>query len=486
MKNLLIALFLITQITFATEKLTDYNAVKFYDGVAYKKGSSEPYTGILEYYVSHPRSTITTEFVNGLKEGRETQVLVDGTLREESFYTNGKFLESKTYYSPEKIMEHEVVNGDRLNETFYDKDGKVSYVKTYLIINNKRAMDGLQVFYNKKGDISTTWEMKYDNEYYRLTEYGENGNIKRKIYTSKSGSTLNGECFFYNNNGTIRQYTNYDKGIKNGIEKIYDENGNILYTTLFKNGAIDFVYEKDTDKPYTGKRVSYSIYDYSKEASSGKIENGIPVGTYKEPNLKVEYVNGKKNGNQITVPDKGQTIKTPYTNGYKEGLEVRYFNRFHKKIYTAEYKNDKKNGTETFYYTQTQNYFSKLIKATYTYVDGTKEGEYVSYHETKVGFPFFKKQPKYEVGMYKNNKKEGVFNTYDEKGRLALSIPYENDRKNGTEIAYDKNGKVVSTKEYKKGILNGKSTSFDKNGKVTKEEIYINGNLNGIPEDLEF
>lgn len=482
MKYLLAALLLITQITFALEKITDYNAVKFYNEVAYKKGSSDPYTGILEYKVSFPRSTITNEFVNGLKEGRQIQVLDNGTLREESFYSNGKFLESKVYYSSKNLMEHRVVNEDRLTETCYDEDGKVSYVKIYLIINNKKEMDGLQTFYYKNGSIKTTWEMKHDDEYYRLTEYWENGNIKNQVYRSKGGYTLNGECFFYNENGIIRGYVNYNKGIKEGLEKTYDEAGNILYTTIFKNGAIDFVYNKDTEEPYSGKRVSYD--NNGKELNSCNIKNGIPVGKYKEPKLEVEYINGKKNGYEIEKPNKGETIKTPYVNGIKEGLKIHYKNYMHRKVSTTEYKNDKKNGVETFYYPVTT--WSDLIKEIYIYVDGVKEGEYKSYHQTKVGIPLLRKQPKYETGIYKNNKKEGIFNSYDAKGNLLLSTIYENGRENGTEISYDKKGKIISTKEYKKGKLHGKAIFYNKDGKVTKEENYINGDLNGIPEDVEF
>ena len=64
-----------------------------------------------------------------------------------------------------------------------------------------------------------------------------------------------------------------------------------------------------------------------------------------------------------------------------------------------------------------------------------------------------KKGQLFTTTTYKNDKKHGVFNSFDVQKNKRESGNYFNDLKNGSWIIYSKSGQITSEKKYKNGEM---------------------------------
>lgn len=105
-----------------------------------------------------------------------------------------------------------------------------------------------------------------------------------------------------------------------------------------------------------------------------------------------------------------------------------------------------------------------------TYVDGKKNGEYITYYENG------------NVRSYANyifGKRQGVQKEFYKNGQLRSELECVNDVCHGISKTYYIDGKLESSSRNKNGVKDGKVVGYNKDGVLTVKEEWDNGKLVG-------
>lgn len=144
-------------------------------------------------------------------------------------FENGKAI---TYYSNGKV--HLVIEGhDGIKhgrETSYYKDGSVAYETDWY--NNNRH--GFDIIYHENGNIKSRYYYIHGKATGESTNYSEDGAIENIL--SWSDDKLHGRCVFIYPNGYDKAEINYYNGIKHGIERAWFPTGQIEYYVIWNMG----------------------------------------------------------------------------------------------------------------------------------------------------------------------------------------------------------------------------------------------------------
>ena len=105
-------------------------------------------------------------------------------------------------------------------------------------------------------------------------------------------------------------------------------------------------------------------------------------------------------------------------------------------------------------------------------VDGkpVRHGDWVFYYETGV---------KKMEGAFVDNKANGIFKNYNEKGELTVETTFVNEDMQGKKISYYPNGKVKTEEPYVKNKINGKLIKYFDTGTKMLEQYYVDGIKSG-------
>ena len=240
----------------------------------------------------------------------------------------------------------------------------------------------------------------------------------------------------YHSDGTVSE-TSHSYGFKHGVETVYHSNGKIKLQRPYVYGKI------------TGVEKEYN--DSGQLIRKTTLVEGVKHGIKESLGVKTPYVNGIKNGVEKQYSRSMVVRETPFVNGQKEGMERRwneasgkikeetlYVNgkpegivkRYHKSGKIMEeisYKNGKKHGLEKRYFE------SGRVKKETVYENGKiVSDEVITYYESgNVRF----------VQYYKDYKRHGKFKSYAEDGSLLSEEDHDVGRQtSGTR--YYTSGKV--------------------------------------------
>lgn len=173
-------------------------------------------------------------------------------------------------------------------------------------------------------------------------------------------------------------------------EKMYYENGNIMYEKHFKD-----------DKPTGEWRY---CYDNGQIHTSGNFLSGDSNGTgwkFYDRNGK-EFVTDYDSMHVLQYTSDHRPLSVTY---YTGDTETRYqFNNNYTINAHGIVRNGMKEGLWEFFYANGQ----KMLEA--HYIENVENGLYISYREN--GVPYFR-------GVYINGKRANVWEFYDEEGNLA-------------------------------------------------------------------
>ena len=125
-------------------------------------------------------------------------------------------------------------------------DGPGYLYKAYYQSNDALYAEGARAGTDKDADWYGDWRYLYPD-----------GTLKEKGHSDEQGR-LDGEIISYHENGQVDTLRRYRHGKPHGVEKHYDEDGNLLARTPYKDGAV------------TGMRVAY----YSKVNGQGGGKDG--------------------------------------------------------------------------------------------------------------------------------------------------------------------------------------------------------------------
>lgn len=270
-----------------------------------------------------------------------------------------------------------------------------------------------------------------------------------------------------------------------GYKRFNYPGGNISSEGFIKNGKPDGYwksYYENGKLKSEGNRKSYEL------DSSWKFynEDGKLI-------LEVNYINGKKNGIKTSYLDK-ETIKENYLNDIKEGLTKYYYTG-------GNLKN------EIPFVGGLEQGFGKEYDTIGTIITLTeyKRGFIVdrmrinrkdkNNHKQGRWFYFYDSGGIKSEGYYKDDKKNGYFKEYTEKGDLIRIQKFIDDiqQPEAEEIQrldvrneYYPSGQIKTTSMFRNGIPEGIKREYSQYGQITSSYMFKNGILTGegiIKED---
>jgi antitoxin component YwqK of YwqJK toxin-antitoxin module len=194
---------------------------------------------------------------------------------------------------------------------------------------------------------------------------------------------------------------------------------------------------------------SITAYDITLIKKSGIYDNdnGKKTEYYDDKTIKSEYnlLNGKFNGAFKFYHENGNIQKiSKYSNDILSGKVIEYDENGSK---SAEYNvsNDKKNGLLTYFE-------NNKISYTANYKEDMKNGLYTGFYYDDTTNNLYSK----EIGQFINNEKNGTWTTYYIDGKTAKTINYTNYLKDIKEGQFQEaKGDSLIVGNYKSGKLNG-------------------------------
>ncbi|MFA4851471.1 MAG: toxin-antitoxin system YwqK family antitoxin [Bacteroidales bacterium] len=120
------------------------------------------------------------------------------------------------------------------------------------------------------------------------------------------------------------------------------------------------------------------------------------------------------------------------------------------------------------YWEETNNKF--LLKG--NYLNDKKDGIWVTYNFKELAT---------KIESFRNGEKDGIIINIDDNGYYKGEANYRNDLLNGVSRTYAVGGKLLSDINYKNGVLNGSKKTYYKSNNIMQEEAnYLNGQRDGI------
>ncbi|MDG1147195.1 MAG: hypothetical protein P8N52_02700 [Crocinitomicaceae bacterium] len=347
--------------------------------------------------------------------------------------------------------------------TFYDRLGNVEEVRNYyrdvlagpvvlFYSNGKKRQEGffkngsqdsLYLEWYETGKLKTKGTFKLDEAVNKWYYYYQDGRLKAieeaqdsmnyvwEFYLPDSLHTQTvvdglGELTTYYTTGQVKEWYNYNQGLKNGSFEEFSIYG---YTTLsgsFKGGLKDGKWEYTY---YTGDLEKISHY-----------EDGALNGAYT-----YYYDNGKTN------------VIGQYKNGAKDGEWTWYTNTGNKDM-KGSFKNDLQDGDWSYWYrTGDLSYHAH-------YTSGLKTGEWTY---------FYKEGTKFKIGTFDNDLKNGTWRTWYEDETLLMEGDYVNGKEEGEWNNYWETGDLKNTAIFKGGALHGEWNSYYTNGNLKLNGTYV-------------
>ncbi|MES2800498.1 MAG: hypothetical protein V4638_10820 [Bacteroidota bacterium] len=187
----------------------------------------------------------------------------------------------------------------------------------------------------------------------------------------------------------------------------------------------------------------------------GQFKDGKPVGTftyfYSSGNVKaiVKHGEGTNRSSAYFYHENRSLMSHGIYRDMKKDSIWLNFTPAGRLSSSETYKNDVLEGKMIVYYIpETMENTSKLISAVYNYKAGLRSGEAIEYFESGT----IKSK-----GMYEDNKKVGVWDTFHSNGKKMMMERYKKGVHHGWHFAYDEAGKETGKKYFYYGeVLEGK------------------------------
>ena len=289
-------------------------------------------------------------------------------------------------------------NGKVKSETAFQNGKKTGYVKTFSEKGSLTSIDKYMGDSIQKEAPELTTKLEVRNEYY------EDGKIK------KTGTYL--------------------YGVAEGTHKEYSPEGKITGAKIFHEGNL--IGEGIIDEAGNQQGEWTEYHPSGKVKGKGNYDNGAKTGGWI-----FYHLNGK-------VEQKGKYDKK----GRPQGL-WQWFYDSGNLLREETYLNGKREGTMAEWSNAGKDTSGNIIEARIItkgeYIDGMKEGKW-----------FYQIQDYREEGMYKNDQKDGPWESY-----------------------YVDNNQVRFAGKFIEGLPDGKHSFYFHDGKLKEEGKYIVGNKNG-------
>lgn len=420
--------------------------------------------GTSEIYHDNGQLHYKGPYVKGLAEGEWLYYTRDGELDERRFFTAGDLdQENIFYYEGKPFVKHTYKNGLLVGSAYLDKNGNET--------SKFGSPDGtfeVKHFY-QTGEV--LWEGQYikGKRTGKWTQYNREGNVK-SIYNYSDGE-YDGEQIDYHRNGNKKVVTNYKNGIRNGYVQEFYFNGTVSNEGWYVDGNK----QQQWLEYYPDGSIAEDFYFLDDNAVDSAYTYAVD-GTIAYRNRYVEglLVNNIPRSSTIKYDTACDTYNGKFERLYPDG-------KIHSKF---AYVNDRLSGSY-------QAFDENGVAGTRgTYHDGTRVGVWNYYNEAgRLD----------QTSRYVNGLVDSVLVNYYETGSQYNTVPYSGDERNGVAQYLAPNGQPIVEKKHNADEtlavrMTGKNGQFGDwkpvsskysvvayytNGQKAYEEEYVGGALSG-------
>ena len=293
------------------------------------------------------------------------------------------------------------------------------------------------------------------------------------VYKRGSTQPFTGSVLDVYDNSLIMGTGTYKDGKRDGMWFSFWKNGNIQYEGVFKDGKEHGFFESFYENGQLKERKTYKdgkeeglveqFYENGQLDYKGNWKDGMEDGFYEifyengQLDHRGNFKDGKKHGLVEIHYENGQIEERgKYKNGEQDGL-WEWFDKNGQLEYRGNYKNGEQEGLHETFRDDGQ-YERRTINGNYSYEDHgyyvfeTSEGEY--YLDL---YEVFDKDGELLVRKdFKNGeeyRKENYFESYHDGHVLMSKGYYKNEKKDGIWEYYDNGGSLTLTEVYKEGEL---------------------------------
>lgn len=441
-------------------------------------------------------------FLLGASHGLHALYHADGSLKMKATYRLGKKEGETSFFNPsgKLIGSGKYLHGKPVGRhTLYDMKGETLLQESIYEQDGK----GLHIVYDPLAPSEikekyTTLDGDLDGEYvlYSQRSYATHPELS----LSFSRGLLDGTQVKKNpkTGASLYEYVFHD-GVRDGMQKEWDEKGFEILSTTCKGGFFDGEY-KEWYPLSNAKRMKRSVpcrdgeYEglYQEWFESGKIKvkgdwkNGLEEGAQEEWNedgvkiSSVEFLHGVFNGSFLEWYDDGKPkLTTSYKNGMRQGSYQEWYSNGQLAV-KASYSDGNIDGQLTEWYDDGN------IAYEGKYKNGLPQGLHVRYfHADEISSNsengFFSKKPSSQKSIEEMYDSEGLYDgeqrSYYPSGALKAASSYKHGVLDGEKKRYNENGDLIFSARYVKGLLDGKYYQIYPDG--MKEERQYN---HGLPE----
>ena len=379
-------------------------------------------------------------------------------------FTAAVLAQTNTTVNPNGLNRFFYPNGALASEGMYHNGQPDGYWKTYHVtgvlssegnrINS--LLDSTWVFYTQTGDTLEIINYRLGKKtgfrylYETVTQRNQLSTHYLKSKELYLDDKFEGPAIYYYPNGNIRQTINHRNGRRQGISRIFDENGAVITVEEYHNGVLIGL-ERINRVNEQGEKV-------------GVWKTFYPNGTVMEEEF---YKNGVLDGPTLVYSERTGNIISGRT--YRDGTVVEEGAPIHAEpVELTTYWEDevtiRRKGTYLDSIPIGRHYFYNR--------DGSPERS-IRYSERATGIRTG------EGPFDEEERRAGQWVLYSETGELRSNGMYVNDRQHGEWNFYYPDG-TKQIGNFNNGVMEGEWKWFYPSGNIFREEIYLRGRRNGL------
>ncbi len=456
----------------------------------------------------HENGMVSSEgyLLDGKPDGYWKTYYVDGTLKSEGnrkdfeldslwlFYDeSGRISLEINYKEGKKHGERVTYHADEIVREMFVNDIKQGLTKYYSIegillksIPFENGLEnGIARQYDEDGTINEliTYQRGFITNRERINRYDAN-------------NQRNGVWKWFYDNDVLKAEGVYRHGMRHGIFKDYDRNGNLVNVTKY----VDDI-KQESVAELARLEIRRDYYPTGQVKVEATYRNGVPEGVRREYNEEGEIEKSYFFRNGIVV---AEGILSE--NGQRQGFWTEYFADGTLRA-RGSYTHDKRTGEWEFYYPNGQLeqrgtfdenglpsgkwlwfYDHGALLREEHYVNGLLDGMMTEYDiQGKVltqgdfiegleeGFWFFEHGDHREEGQYSMGMRNGNWKYFFNDGSLSFEGRFIDDNPNGTHIWYYPNGRKREEGQYVMGRRNGDWIKYNEDGTIFLTIGFVNG-----------
>ena len=394
-----------------------------------------------------------------LPHGVRVELTADGKLAKYSFHQQGKLEgEAKTFFpngSPSAIVSFRDGKQHGLAKRFYE-DGQVQEEESYV----DGELEGELIRYHADGHRAAVIPFLAGKAHGTAREWFPSGSVRleqRFVNGALHGDGKNTAVILYDEEHHIREIADFREGTAYGTRVQYYPSGKESYRVSYRNGLKN------------GKERTFG--EDGQLLGEGLFNEGIPMGRHwrNHPGGALAF--------QAQFDKQGQLLE-PVTEFNEQGQKLREF------FFVGE----KLEGPYLEWYPDGQ------PRVEYNYIAGQMEGEQREYYNNghlkafstyKIGKKDGLHQQWYDNGVlalrahFADDLREGAVGEWYPSGTSKIDNYFTADQPDGVQCEWHDNSLLKQRYEFAQGVKNGWQREWNRRGDLLFEAMYENGIVNG-------